>query len=97
MNGIDLRELSMVIAAFFVGLAILVPVVAISARVALKPVMESWAKLRQTQTSGEDRIIQDRRIALLEAEMHGLQQVVQQHLEAKDFERALKDPNIPEK
>ncbi len=97
MNGINFEELAMTIAAFFVGLAILVPVVAISARVALKPVMESWAKLRQVQTSGEEKIMQDRRIALLEAEIHGLQQLVQQQLEAKDFERALKDPNAPEK
>lgn len=87
----------MVIAAFFVGLAILVPVVAISARFALKPVMESWAKFRQAQTSGDEKILQDRRIALLEAEIHGLQQLVQEHLEARDFERALKDPNSPEK
>lgn len=87
----------MVIASFFVGLAILVPVLAISARVALKPVMESWAKLRETQTSGDEKIMQDRRIALLEAEVNSLQQVVQQHLEARDFERALKDPNSPEK
>jgi hypothetical protein len=87
----------MVIAAFFVGLAILVPIVAISARLALKPVMESWAKLRQTQTSGEEKIMQDRRIALLEAELHSLQQLVQQQLEAGDFERALKDPNTLEK
>jgi hypothetical protein len=97
VNGINLEQLSMVIAAFFVGLAILVPVVALSARFALKPVMESWAKLRQTQTSDEEKIMQDRRMALLEAEIHGLQQLVQQHLEARDFERALKDPNAPPK
>ena len=87
----------MVIAAFFVGLAILVPVVALSARFALKPVMESWMKMRQTLTSGEDKITQDRRIALLEAEMHSLQELVQRQLEARDFEHALKDPNSPDK
>ncbi len=95
MNGINFEELSMVIAAFFVGLAILVPVVALSARFALRPVMESWIKLRQTQTTGDEKIMQDRRIALLEAEIHSLQQLVQQQLEARDFERALKDPNTP--
>jgi hypothetical protein len=97
VNGIDFEKLAMTIAAFFVGLAILVPVVAISARFALKPVMESWIKLRQTQTSGDEKIMQDRRIALLEAEIHGLQQLVQQQHEARDFERALKDPNKAEK
>ena len=97
MNGINFEELAMTIAAFFVGLAILVPVVAISARFALKPVMESWAKLRQAQTSGEDKIVQDRRIALLEAEIHSVQQLLERQLEAREFERALKDRNAPEK
>lgn len=97
MNGINFEELAMTIAAFFVGLAILVPVVAISARFALKPVMESWAKLRQAQTGGEDKIVQDRRIALLEAEIHSVQQLLERQFEARDFERALKDPNTPEK
>lgn len=97
MNGIDFEELSMVIAAFFVGLAILVPVVALCARFALKPVMETWMKLRQSQTSDEEKIMQDRRIALLEAEIHGLQQVVKHQVEAREFERALHDPTAPDK
>lgn len=97
MNGINFEQVAMVVAAFFVGLTILVPVVAISARFALKPVMESWMKLRQSQTSDEDKIMQDRRIALLEAEIHSLQQLTQQQLEARDFERALHDPNASAK
>ena len=97
MNEINFEELAMVVFAFFVGLSILVPVIAISARFALKPVMESWIKLRQTQTSDEEKIMQDRRIALLEAEIHSLQQLVQHQVETRDFERALQDPGTPPK
>lgn len=92
MNGINFEEVAMVVAAFFVGLSILVPVLALSARFALKPVMESWIKLRQSQTSDEEKIMQDRRIALLEAEINGLQQLVQHQVETSDFERALHVP-----
>ena len=96
MGGIDFEEVAMVVAAFFMGLAILVPVLAISARFALKPVMESWMKLKQTHTTDEEKIMQDRRIALLEAEIHSLQQVVQHQAEAREFDRALL-PNNPDK
>lgn len=97
MNGIDFEEIAMVVAAFFLGLTILVPIVAISARFALKPVMESWMRLRQGQPGDGDKIMQDRRIALLEAEIHSLQQLMQHQLEARDFERALHDPNAANK
>lgn len=93
MNGINFEQVAMVVAAFFVGLSILVPVLAISARFALKPVMETWIKFKQSQTTDEEKIMQDRRIALLEAEINGLQQMLQHQVEARDFERALHVPN----
>jgi hypothetical protein len=97
VNEIDFEALSMVVAAFFVGLSILVPVLALAARFALKPVMETWMKLKQSQTTDEEKIMQDRRIALLEAEVNSLQQLVHHQVEARDFERALQVPNDPEK
>ena len=96
MEGINFEQVAMVVFAFFVGLTIFVPVLAIAARFALKPVMETWMKLKQTQSTDEEKIMQDRRIALLEAEIHGLQQLVQHQVEARDFERALHVPNKPE-
>jgi hypothetical protein len=97
VNGIDLEKLAMVVFAFFVGLTIFVPVLAIAARFALKPVMETWMKMKQSQTSDEEKIMQDRRIALLEAEINSLQQMVQQQAEARDFERALLPNNREQK
>ena len=51
--------------------------------------METWINLRQGQTSDQDKIMQDRRIALLEAEVQHLQQVVEQRLEVQEFDRAI--------
>lgn len=81
--------IAMVVAATLIGLTILTPVLALCARFALKPVMETWIKLKQSQTSDQDKIMQDRRIALLEAELQNLQQMVQQRLEVHEFNRAI--------
>ena len=88
--GPDVLEgIAMVVVATFAGLSLLTPVIALCARFALKPVMETWIRLREGQTSDQDKIMQDRRIALLEAELQNLQQMVQQRLEVQEFDRAI--------
>ena len=84
-----LEGVAMVVVAACAGLAILTPVLALCARFALKPVMETWLKLRESQTSDQEKIMQDRRIALLEAEVQSLTQIVQQRLDVQDFDRAI--------
>jgi hypothetical protein len=92
MNAGALESLAMVVVAFFVGAAILTPVLALSARFALKPVMETWMRLRASQTSDQEKIMQDRRIALLEAELQGLQQQIQQSAALHEFDQKLVAP-----
>ena len=89
METDTLEAIAMVIVALFAGLTILTPVLAFCARFALKPVMESWVKLREGQSSDQEKIMQDRRIALLEAELQSLQLQVQQRLDLRDFDRAI--------
>ena len=87
-----LYALAGVLAILFGGAALLVPILALSARFALKPVMETWIRLRQAETSDQEKILQDRRIALLEAEVQSLQQTLQRRTEAEAFERQLNAP-----
>ena len=89
MNAEDLYALASIVVAFFLGAAVLVPVLALSARFALKPVMETWIRLRQGETTDQEKILQDRRIALLEAELQSVQQQLQQRTEAQEFEQRL--------
>lgn len=89
MTAEDFYALASVVVAFFGGAAILTPILALSARFALKPVTEAWIRLRQGETSDQEKILQDRRIALLEAELQNVQQLLQQRLEVQDFERQL--------
>ena len=92
MNAEDFYAMASIVAAFFAGAALLIPILALSARFALKPVMETWIRFRQSETTDQDKILQDRRIALLEAEVQSIHQLVHQRLEVDDFERKLSAP-----
>jgi hypothetical protein len=89
MTSEDFYALASVVVAFFLGAALLTPILALSARFALKPVMETWMRLRQSETTDQEKILQDRRVALLEAEVQSLQQLIQQRVAAQEFDRAL--------
>jgi hypothetical protein len=92
MTSEEFYAIASIVVAVFAGAALLVPILALSARFALKPVMETWIRLRQSETTDQDKILQDRRIALLEAEVQTLHQLVQQRLEVHEFERKLSVP-----
>jgi hypothetical protein len=91
MDSDSLYALASVVVAVFGGAAVLTPIVALSARFALRPVMETWMRLRQSETSDQEKILQDRRIALLEAEIQGIQQLLQQRQELQEFDRDLRE------
>jgi hypothetical protein len=77
------------LAIFMFFLVILVPVVGITARIALKPIMEGWARYREMR--GEDQTVQllSQRMALMEEHMHGIERALGQIHEELDFRRQL--------
>ncbi|MDB4949761.1 MAG: hypothetical protein JWM27_2410 [Gemmatimonadetes bacterium] len=85
-------EMIGMVAVVLGGLSILTPIVAFSARYALRPIVDSLLVLRESQ--GNDRVanLQDRRIAVLESEIQSLQHTVQSLSEADDFRRQLAAP-----
>jgi hypothetical protein len=72
------------------GMVVLVPLMIIGTRFALKPLVEAWAKARQVE--GPQAQLQDRRISLLEAEVQQLRGEVQRLSEGADFQRQLAAP-----
>jgi len=86
--GLEAGQFAALVALFFIGTTVLVPVLALSARLALKPVIEALARLKQT---GDGDTLQDRRIALLEAQVHSLTASVEQ-LAEDDFRRQIGAP-----
>lgn len=88
-------DLAEIIFAFFVGASALTGVLAISARIAFKPILESWLRLRQGAAAEEAQMRRDRRIQLLESELRTVQQSVNQLMEAEEFRRQLEVPVDP--
>jgi hypothetical protein len=71
-----------------IGLAILTPVVGITARIALQPIAEMLARLREGQSSNQAITMIERRLDLLEREVQSLNAVredVSRLQEAQEF------------
>jgi len=88
--GLRPEDFAALMALFFTGTIVLVPVLALSARLALKPLTETLLKLRQ---GGNEAVLQDRRIALLEAEVQHLATLTQQVLDAGELRHPLGAPS----
>lgn len=84
-----MNELPEVLLAFFIGAAALTGVVSIAARLAFKPILESWLRLRQASAEDGTRLIQERRIEFLENELQHLNRTVSTLAEAEEFRRQL--------
>lgn len=75
-----------------VGLAILVPVVGITARIALKPIAELMGRMREGQNSNQAMAMMERRLELLEREVQAMGTVredVDRLREAQEFQLRL--------
>lgn len=76
--------------AVFMGVSIvLVPVIGITARFALKPTVEALARLFEHKGVEDTVGILERRMALLEQQMESLEGSVQRLTEVSEFHRAL--------
>jgi hypothetical protein len=74
------------------SLIILIPVAGLTARFAMRPIVESMAKLRQNANQGETVNMLERRIALLEKEVQnlsGIRDDLGRLIEEMEFQRQL--------
>lgn len=79
-------------------LAVLIPIAGLTARFALKPVVEAIARMRESGTTNETIKLLERRIALLEQEQQVLLEMrndVDRLSEAVDFQKRLSTPEKP--
>jgi hypothetical protein len=89
------RETSMdeeIIGILMLGLIVFVPVAGITARFALKPLIDSVIRIAEMRRSTEEVRLLERRIALLEQEMNGMKGEVNELAEQKEFLRKLSEP-----
>ena len=82
-------------------LMVLIPVAGLTARFALKPVVESFSQLFQSKGVEEKLAITERRVALLESHIESLEEDVRRLSEGQAFDRQLKaggaDPGAVER
>ena len=89
-------DLTAIVAVVMGMLVVLIPVAGVTLRYAIKPITESLARLRESGMEREKVQILERRVALLEQEVHGLDGVRQDltsALEAAEFQRQLNMPS----
>jgi hypothetical protein len=71
------------------GLAILVPIAGITARVALKPIVEAMARYREMKGADDAVTMLERRMSLMEEQLHGMDRSLRLLVEDSDFRRRL--------
>ncbi|HYH83074.1 MAG TPA: hypothetical protein VEX86_24980 [Longimicrobium sp.] len=74
-------------------LIVLIPIAGLTARFALKPLIETVAKVMQARQGAEAVQLVERRVALLEQELASMRADLQQVGEAKEFYTKLADPS----
>lgn len=78
-----------ILAILLGGLIVLLPIAGLTARFALKPVVEAFASLRSRP--GQDELVSmlEQRLALMEQQMHGLETSLRRIEEDRSFDRSL--------
>lgn len=87
-------ELIGLTAVVFGGLAFLIPVAGVTARIALKPIVEAMARYRELKGNDESTLLLERRMALMEEHINSIGRSVQVLVEDADFRRRL-ESNAP--
>jgi hypothetical protein len=86
-------ELLIPLVAILLGsLVVLIPVAGLTARFALKPLMEALAKYRSLQGEGQQVELLERRLALLEEQVHSHDRALTKAAEQSEFDRQLRAP-----
>lgn len=76
-------------------LTVLIPIAAFSARFTVKPIVEAMTRLRESGMERETVQLLERRMALLEQEVHSLTEMredIRRVLEAVEFDKRLTEP-----
>lgn len=83
-------DLNAILAIFMGMMVVLIPIAGLTARFALKPVVESFAKVFQSKAVEETLAITERRVALLEQQLEVMDETVRRLTEAQEFDAQLK-------
>jgi hypothetical protein len=89
-----LRNFTEIAFSFAGALTLLAGGLALAARLAVKPVMDTWLRIKQTVVADAWRSQQDRQLALMEAELQSLHRSVQMLIDGEEFRRKLEGASM---
>ncbi|MBT8396521.1 MAG: hypothetical protein HKO65_05485 [Gemmatimonadetes bacterium] len=89
-------DLTSVIAVVMGISVVLIPVIGLTARFALKPVVEALSNVLQSRGMDESLQIVERRLALLETQMEGLEGSMKQIQDTSSFDAQLRSGQKPD-
>ncbi|HEX5872810.1 MAG TPA: hypothetical protein VFY65_20405, partial [Longimicrobium sp.] len=76
--------------AIFLGMmTILIPIAGLTARFALKPLMEALKSYRELQGDNQAQQLVERRVALMEEQLHSMDRTLRELAEESEFRRDL--------
>ena len=85
----DIGALTGLIAVTLGIMVVLVPVIGLTARFALKPIVEAFARMKEMKGDEQKVALMEQRIALLEEHLHSIDRNVGALQEDADFRRQL--------
>lgn len=74
------------------GLAVLIPIVGLTARFALKPVIEAITTLRGADAGDQRVAFLEQRLSLVEEQLHSMEREQKRLVEDNDFRKQLEAP-----
>src|SRR5690606_2257346 len=74
------------------GLVLLIPIVGLTARLAVKPLLDAWTASRTVPVAEERPRLMEQRIALLEHQVESVERQNEQLIEGRDCQRKLHGP-----
>jgi hypothetical protein len=87
-------DLTAVVAVVMGMLVILIPVAGLTARFALKPIVEAIARMRESQNGEQEVSLLQQRIALLEQQLQSVESSVDRISDERDFHKQLGSPGL---
>jgi hypothetical protein len=87
-------DLTAIVAIVMGMLAVLIPVAGLTARFALKPIVEAIARMREGQNGQQELSLLQQRVALLEQQVQNVEHTVDRVAEEREFNRQLAAPRV---
>lgn len=86
----DTNETIVSALAIFLGMmVVLIPITGLTARFALRPLMEAFRSYRQLQGENQAQELLERRMALMEEQLHSMERSMRELMEESEFRRDL--------